>query len=106
MVQHDDVDVTTIKAPPRPETTAEIVAGFDRQAAEAMELLSRMDDSALAGTTIMRRGEVKVFAGPKVALLRTVMLNHCYHHRGQLSVYLRLLEVPVPPIYGPTADES
>ena len=41
-----------------------------------------------------------------LALLRTVMLNHSYHHRGQLSVYLRLLDVPVPPIYGPTADES
>ncbi|HYL06671.1 MAG TPA: DinB family protein [Thermoanaerobaculia bacterium] len=106
MVQHDDVDLTTIKAPPMPETSAEIVAGFDRQLAEAKELLSRLDDSAAARTTTMRRGDVKVFSGTRLALLRTVMLNHGYHHRGQLSVYLRLLEVPVPAIYGPSADES
>ncbi|MBV8202225.1 MAG: DinB family protein [Acidobacteria bacterium] len=106
ILQHDDVDVTTIKAPPMPETTAEIVAGLDRQTAEAAELLSRLDDAALSRTTTMRRGEVKVFSGPKLALLRTVLLNHCYHHRGQLSVYLRLLDVPVPSVYGPTADES
>jgi uncharacterized damage-inducible protein DinB len=106
MVQHDDVDVTTVKGPPMPETAAEIVAGFERQLAEAKDLLSQLDDSALARTTTVRRGDVKVFSGPRSALLRTVMLNHGYHHRGQLSVYLRLLNVPVPPIYGPTADES
>jgi uncharacterized damage-inducible protein DinB len=106
IVQHDDVDVTTVKAPAMPETTAEILAGFDQQIAETKELLSRLDDSALARMTTMRRGDVKIFSGPKAALLRTVMLNHTYHHRGQLSVYLRLLNVPVPSIYGPTADES
>jgi len=105
-VQEDDVDVTTVKAPPMPETTAGIVEGFDRHVAEAKELLARLDDSSLSRVTTMRRGDVKVFSGPKLALLRAVMLNHSYHHRGQLSVYLRLLNVPVPPIYGPTADES
>jgi uncharacterized damage-inducible protein DinB len=106
MVQDDDVDVTSVKAPPMPQTTAGIMEGFERQIAEAKELLSKLDDSALSRRTTMRRGDVKLFAGPKLALLRTVMLNHGYHHRGQLSVYLRLLNVPVPPIYGPTADES
>jgi len=106
LVQEDDVDVTTVKQLPMPETTAGLVEGFDRQVAEAKELLSRLDDSALSRITTMRRGDVKIFSGPKLALLRTVMLNHSYHHRGQLSVYLRLLDVPVPPIYGPTADES
>jgi uncharacterized damage-inducible protein DinB len=48
----------------------------------------------------------EVFAIPRVELLRTVMLNHWYHHRGQLSVYLRLLDVPVPVIYGRSADEN
>ena len=105
IVQEDDVDVTTVQAPPMPETTAGIVEGFDRQVAEAKELLARLDDAALARVTTMRRGDVKVFSGPKLALLRTVMLSHSYHHRGQLSVYLRLLNVPVPSIYGPSADE-
>jgi len=104
--QEDEVEVTTVKAPPMPETAAGIVEGFDRQVAEAKELLAGLDDDALARTTTMRRGGVKMFASPKLDFLRTVMLNHSYHHRGQLSVYLRLLDVPVPPIYGPTADES
>ena len=106
LVQHDDVDLTSVKQPPMPETTAELVEGFDRQVAEAKELLARLDDAALSRVTTLRRGDVKVFSGPKLALLRTIMLNHTYHHRGQLSVYLRLLSVPVPSIYGPTADES
>jgi uncharacterized damage-inducible protein DinB len=106
IIQGDDVDVTTVKAPPMPETTAEIVDAFERQIAETKELLSKLDDATLSRTTTMRRGQVAVFSGPKLALLRTVMLNHSYHHRGQLAVYLRLLDIPVPPIYGPTADES
>jgi uncharacterized damage-inducible protein DinB len=106
LVQEDDVDVTTVKQLPMPETTAGLVEGFDRHVAEAKELLARLDDAALSRVTTMRRGDVKFFSGPKLAFLRAVMLNHTYHHRGQLSVYLRLLNVPVPPIYGPTADES
>ncbi len=106
LVQQDDVDLASVKGPPMPATTADMVAGFDQQVAEAKELLSRLDDAALARITTMRRGEITVFAAPKAMILRTVMLSHSYHHRGQLSVYLRLLEVPVPSIYGPTADES
>jgi len=106
LAQGDDVEVTSVKAPQMPETTAGILAELERQVAEARELLSRLDDSALQRTTTLRRGDVKIFSGPKLALLRIIMLNHAYHHRGQLSVYLRLLDVPVPPIYGPTADES
>ena len=51
-------------------------------------------------------GGKTLMAMPKGALMRTIVLNHCYHHRGQLSVYLRLLDVPVPSIYGPSADEN
>jgi uncharacterized damage-inducible protein DinB len=106
VVQHDDVDVTTAPQPPMPETAAGLVEGFDRHLAEAKELLARLDDAALSRTMTMRRGDLKIFSGPKHALLRTIMLNHTYHHRGQLSVYLRLLDVPVPSVYGPTADEG
>jgi uncharacterized damage-inducible protein DinB len=55
--------------------------------------------------TVQDQGQV-VMSLPRAAMLRSLLLNHYYHHRGQLSVYLRLLNVPVPPTYGPTADES
>ena len=65
-----------------------------------------MDDSALAATWRLMRGDREVMAIPRGAFLRSIMLNHWYHHRGQLSVYLRQLKVPVPSIYGPSADEN
>ena len=51
-------------------------------------------------------GDKIVIDMPRIGVIRTMMLNHLYHHRGQLSVYLRLLDVPVPSIYGPSADEN
>ncbi|MGC1911146.1 MAG: DinB family protein, partial [Candidatus Acidiferrales bacterium] len=54
----------------------------------------------------MKMGTKEVLSMPRAVLLRSVMLNHWYHHRGQLSVYLRLLDVPLPSIYGPSADEN
>jgi uncharacterized damage-inducible protein DinB len=69
-------------------------------------VLGGMNDSALTATWRMMQGEREVFAVPRVALLRSIMLNHWYHHRGQLSVYLRELDVPIPSIYGPSADEN
>jgi len=53
-----------------------------------------------------KMNDATMFSMPKVALIRSILLNHWYHHRGQLSVYLRLLDVPVPSIYGPSADEN
>ena len=64
--------------------------------------MSMMD--SLAWT--LRRGEAELFTVPKIGMARTLILNHLYHHRGQLSVYLRLLDVPVPSTFGPTADEN
>lgn len=73
---------------------------------EAKKILSSMDDAALGETWRLLNGEREVMALPRGAVLRSIMLNHWYHHRGQLSVYLRLLGVPVPSIYGPSADEN
>ena len=106
MAQNDEADVTRFKTAPMPATGPEIVQSFERNIAEAKEALSRLDDAALVRKFVMRRGETKMFSRTKFDFLRTVMLNHSYHHRGQLSVYLRLLGIPVPPIYGPTADEG
>ncbi|HEV3036202.1 MAG TPA: DinB family protein [Candidatus Angelobacter sp.] len=63
------------------------------------------EQSAQANWRLMVKGK-QVFSKPRIAVMRSIMMNHCYHHRGQLSVYLRLLEVPVPIIYGRSADES
>ncbi len=106
VVQSDDADAATFPQAPMPETAAGIVEGYGQSLARAKELLGRLDDDALGRTTTLRRGDRKIFSGPKRELLRAVMLNHGYHHRGQLSVYLRLLDVPVPSVYGPTADEG
>jgi uncharacterized damage-inducible protein DinB len=65
-----------------------------------------MDDVALTATWRMMNGERELLAVPRVAMLRSIMLNHWYHHRGQLSVYLRELDVAIPSIYGPSADEN
>jgi uncharacterized damage-inducible protein DinB len=65
-----------------------------------------MDDAAMMATWRLKTGGRELLALPRGALLRSIMLNHWYHHRGQLSVYLRQLNVPVPSIYGPSADEN
>jgi uncharacterized damage-inducible protein DinB len=89
-----------------PHSAAELIPALDESIAKAKKALSSMDDTALMATWRMMQGERELFALPRVALLRSVMLNHWYHHRGQLSVYLRELDVPIPSIYGPSADEN
>jgi uncharacterized damage-inducible protein DinB len=84
----------------------ELPATLDASLATARAALSRLGDDRLAETWRMVAGGNTLVSMPKAALLRTVMLNHWYHHRGQLTVYLRELDVPVPSIYGPSADEN
>ncbi|MPZ21577.1 MAG: hypothetical protein GEV06_27350 [Luteitalea sp.] len=88
------------------ETRTEILETFERSLSTVRDLLTRLDDQRLMGTwTLEDHGEV-LMTVPRVGLLRSLMLNHFYHHRGQLVVYLRMLNVPIPSIYGPTADEN
>lgn len=89
-----------------PTNVAELIPALDQSVATAKRLLGGMDDATLNGTWRMKRNGHEVLAMPRVALLRSIMLNHWYHHRGQLSVYLRELGVPIPSIYGPSADEN
>ena len=89
-----------------PKNRAEILDTFERSLSTAREVLRHMDDRTLMGTwTVQNEGRV-VMSLPRAGMLRSLLLNHYYHHRGQLSVYLRLLNVPVPSTYGPTADEN
>lgn len=86
------------------ETTETLLAEFDRNVREGRAALSRVTDDALDRPWTLKWGEHVVFSAPRGTVLRQ-NLNHLYHHRGQLTVYLRLIDVPVPQVYGPTADE-
>ena len=68
--------------------------------------LQTIGDAGLGDSWSGMAGGKTLMTMPKAGLLRALLMNHTYHHRGQLSVYLRLLDVPVPPIYGPSADEN
>jgi uncharacterized damage-inducible protein DinB len=87
------------------ESRDQLLATFDKQAAALHEKLEATDEGALAQTWSLRRGGAVLMEQPRASVLRGMGLRHIVHHRGQLSVYLRLLDVPVPSIYGPTADE-
>lgn len=87
-------------------SVAEILATLDESVPFANERLAAWGDEGLAARWRMKRGEKTLLEMPRMAMWRSVMLNHWYHHRGQLTVYLRLLDVPLPSIYGPTADEN
>ena len=85
---------------------AALLGAFDERVARLYEVLAEADEEALAQPWTLRKGEAVLFEMPRATVLRGVGgLRHIVHHRGQLSVYLRLLDVPVPPLYGPTADE-
>jgi len=89
-----------------PSSTAELLERFDSTVSQAVELLSGQTDERMGDSWRLGSGDQTFFKGPRVAAVRVLALNHVVHHRGQLSVYLRLLDVPVPSIYGPSADEA
>lgn len=91
---------------PSADATTDLLATLERSVAAARSTLGHLSDAEMAVTWRMVAGDRALVAVPRAALLRSLMLNHWYHHRGQLSVYLRELNVPVPSIYGPSADEN
>jgi uncharacterized damage-inducible protein DinB len=91
---------------PSPTCSSDLMPALDQSIAKAKKVLGGMDDATLMATWRMMHGERELFAVPRAAMLRSIMLNHWYHHRGQLTVYLRELGVPLPSVYGPTADEN
>ena len=102
-----ELDVAVRRATlPKAETTEELLDLFDKSAAAARESISGASDELLFDTFTLRNGERVMFTIPKIAALRVFFLNHLIHHRGQLTVYLRLNDIPVPSIYGPSADEG
>lgn len=87
-------------------STEELLAYHDTLVANAEKILTDVSDAEFAKPWTMRNGEQVYFTMPKAAVVRTWCLNHLYHHRGQLTVYLRLLNIPVAGMYGPTADDK
>lgn len=90
---------------PQAASRAELLATLDESVANATAKLSSWGDEGLAVEWRMVRGAETLMALPRGGMVRAIMLNHWYHHRGQLLVYLRLLGVPIPAIYGDSADE-
>lgn len=86
-------------------STQDIVEKFDKNLEEAIKVMEETSDEVLNSSWTMRRGDHIFFTMPKKVCLRNFLFNHIVHHRGQLSVYLRLLDIPVPGMYGPSADE-
>jgi uncharacterized damage-inducible protein DinB len=92
--------------PFEPTSTEELLEFLDKNVAEAIEALRITTNEQFMENWTMRNGETVYFTMPKVAVMRSFVMNHIVHHRGQLSVYLRLNDIAVPSIYGPSADEG
>jgi uncharacterized damage-inducible protein DinB len=102
----DSFDFASASPAPAANTRDEILNSFTQNTAKAKDLISKMDDARLMSIwTATMKGKT-LMAVPRIGAIRMLILNHIYHHRGQLSVYLRMLEVPVPSIYGPSKDEN
>ena len=91
---------------PQPDNMSAVLTTLDQSVAKAKAILGPLPDAALASTWRMVAGDREIMAMPRGALLRAIMLNHWYHHRGQLTVYLRQVGALVPAVYGPSADEN
>jgi uncharacterized damage-inducible protein DinB len=91
---------------PAATSVAELIPALDQSLSKARAILRTLGDADLAKTWRVMDGDREVMALPVGAVLRSIMLNHWYHHRGQLSVYLRQVGARVPSIYGPSADEN
>jgi uncharacterized damage-inducible protein DinB len=92
--------------PPDAKSKEEICAVFEQSVRDAENFLCGMSEETASGSWCLKVGGKEALRRPRVEVVRAIMMNHLYHHRGQLSVYLRLLEVPVPVIYGRSADEN
>jgi uncharacterized damage-inducible protein DinB len=93
-------------AQPEAKSRQEVLETFSKSMESARTALKNMDDARLMSTWRLVKNGNPVMEVPRIAFLRSILMNHTYHHRGQLSVYLRILDVPVPSIYGPSADEN
>ena len=103
----DTLDFDSVpKDPPTVATHADLLGAFGSSTEQARAYLENLSDDRATAMWRLVAGERDLLTAPRAAMLRSLLFNHWYHHRGQLVVYLRLLDVPVPSLYGPTADEN
>ena len=109
-MEQDSLDLAPAGRPnfvaPKPANRKEVLEIFDKNRAEARAALAAANDATYAKPWALLMGGRELFREPRSAVLRRMVFNHIIHHRGQLTVYLRLLNVPVPALYGPSADEQ
>jgi uncharacterized damage-inducible protein DinB len=105
LVQNNPAQAPNFGNFPQPASREEILETYEESIAAVRSVLSKFDDAALEETWRMVAGEIEVLAQPRAQFLRDIMLSHWYQHRGQFSVYLRILNVAVPASWGPSADE-
>jgi uncharacterized damage-inducible protein DinB len=108
-IQKDGIDGAVNARPAgytAPATTQAVLAMFDANVVEARKALAGRTDTDLAAMWTLSVAGKQIFSMPKAAVLRGFVLSHLIHHRGQLTVYLRMLDVPLPSVYGPSADEQ
>lgn len=103
----DGFDMAGPRPPTEPATTvAEVLDAWDAKVAELHSALESIDEAALGDTWSLTSGEEVLFSGPRAGVFRRMGTSHLIHHRAQLGVYFRLLDHPVPSMYGPSADEQ
>lgn len=106
-VETEGLDLATANFTPFvAQSVEELLEAHDKHTKKAIEALTSLPDEAMMHPWVLRRGEHIMFTMPKVATIRHMAMNHIYHHRGQLSVFLRMLDVPVPGMYGPSKDDQ
>ncbi len=106
MMEQDSLDMSDFHPPALAVSSAAAVATLDAAVESAVASLGRVDDAKAMGSWSLMQGDRTIVTMPRTALYRSILLNHWYHHRGQLSTYLRMLDVKLPSIYGPSADEN
>ena len=105
IAQLDSFDVSNGSfVPPQPGSLQEILSAYEQSVPAAEKFLSELTDEQAGANWRLMKGDRELFHQPRINVVRSIMLNHWYHHRGQLSVYLRLLDVALPVIYGRSAD--
>lgn len=106
IVCEDEIDLKGDYQPTEANSVAAILAAFDKAVAECRKAMAARSDAELMAPWTLKAEGKTMFTMPRVAVMRGMLFNHMVHHRGQLSVYLRLNDVPLPAMYGPSADEG
>jgi uncharacterized damage-inducible protein DinB len=105
-IAQDSIDLAADYKPYEAGSRAELLDLFDKNATAARAAIAGCNDETFMKNWSLKMGDKTLMTMPKIAVVRSFVMNHVIHHRGQLSVYLRELNVPVPSIYGPSADEG